>query len=39
MVLVSRWYTYRTYVSMMIDVEQSSLAQVNLFEDQVERIR
>jgi len=39
MLCVHMWMTQRNYEAMLINVDQTRLAQVNLFEAQVERIR
>jgi hypothetical protein len=39
MLFVQMWMTQRNYESMLINVDQTRLAQVNLFEAQVELIR
>jgi len=36
---MNMWMTQRNYEAMLINVDQTRLAQVNLFEAQVERIR
>ncbi len=36
---VNMWMSQRNYEAMLINVDQTRLAQVNLFEAQVERIR
>ena len=39
MLFVQMWMTQRNYDAMIINVDQTRMAQVNLFEAQVERIR
>jgi hypothetical protein len=39
MLFVQMWMTQRNYDAMIINVDQTRIAQVNLFEAQVERIR